>query len=141
MDQIYHCFVDDKRQYANDWNNSNLTNALKKLHHASQIWEYLLFTSGGKLGIDKCEVYIMSWQFTEEGIPIIINNNNIPSITIQSSEDRMNKEIKIHNSDIPSKYLESTSSIDGNPNYQFKLIKKDTQDGVNTLTTHPFNRP
>ena len=37
-------FVDDKRQYANDWNNSNLTNALKKLHHAAQIWEYLLFT-------------------------------------------------------------------------------------------------
>ena len=53
-------FVDDKRQYANEWNTSNLTNALNKLQHASQTWEHLLFTSGGKLEIDKCEAYIMS---------------------------------------------------------------------------------
>ena len=58
-----------------------------------------------KLEIDKCEAYIMSWQFNEDGIPKIINNNNIPSIIIQSSEEKMNREIKIHNSDIPSKYL------------------------------------
>ena len=66
----------------------------------------------------------MSWQFTEEGTPIIINNNNISSLATQSSEDRMKKEIKIQNSNIPSKYLGSTLFIDGNPNHQFKLIKK-----------------
>ena len=134
-------FIDDKRQYANDWNNSNLTNALNKLQHAAQTWEHLLFTSGGKLEIDKCEAYIMSWQFNEDGIPKIINNNNIPSIIIQSSEEKMNREIKIHNSDIPSKYLGSTSSIDGKSIHQFQLIKKDAHDGTNTLTTHPFIIP
>ena len=62
MDQTYiFGFVDDKRQYANDLNNSNLTNALKTLHHATQTWQHLLSISGGKLEIDKCEVFIMSW--------------------------------------------------------------------------------
>ena len=66
----------------------------------------------------------MPWQFTAEGTPIIINNNNIPSIIIQLSKNKMKRNIKINNSDIPSKYLGSNSSIDGYPNHQFKLIKK-----------------
>ena len=68
----------------NDWNNINLTHALKKLQQTAQTWEHLLYTSGDKLEIDKYEVYIMSWQFNEDGTPNIINSNNIPSIIIQS---------------------------------------------------------
>ena len=83
----------------------------------------------------------MSWQFNEDGIPKITNNNNIPSIIIKSSEDKINSEIKIRNSDIPSKYLGSTSSIDGKSIHQFQLMKIDAQDGANTITTNPFNRP
>ena len=82
----------------------------------------------------------MSWQFNEDGTPNIINSNNIPSIIIQSSEDKMNREIKIYNSNIPSKYLGSTFSIDGSSIHQFKLIKQDAQGGANTLTSNPFNR-
>ena len=62
-------------------------------------------------------------------------------ITIQSLQDKMNREIKIHNSGIPSKYLGSTSSIDGKSIHQFQLMKTDAQDGANTITTNPFNRP
>ena len=69
----------------------------------------------------------MSREFNEDSIPKIINNNNIPSIIIQSLEGKMNREIKIHNSDITSKYLGSTSSIDGNSIHQLKINnKKDT---------------
>ena len=53
----------------------------------------------------------------------------------------MNREIKIHNSDIPSKYTESTSSIDRNSIHQIQLIKKDVHNGTNNLTTNLFNRP
>ena len=53
----------------------------------------------------------------------------------------MNREIKIHNSNIPSKYLRSTSSIDESSIHQFKLIKQDAHDSDKTLTSHPFNRP
>ena len=67
----------------------------------------------------------MSWQFNEDGTPNIINSNNIPSIIVQSSEDKINREIKIYNSNIPSKYLGSIFSIDGSSIHQFKLIKQD----------------
>ena len=82
----------------------------------------------------------MSWKFTEDEIPIIINIINILPIIIQWSEDNMKRQIKIHHSDIPSKYLGSTSSINGDSNHRFNLIKGDAQEDVNTLTTHPFNR-
>ena len=42
-------FVDDKRQYANDWKNNSLLNALKTLQSAAQSWEHLRYTSGGKV--------------------------------------------------------------------------------------------
>ena len=76
-------FADDKRQYVNDWNNNNIFIALKKIHHAAQPWEHILLTTGGKLEIDKCAVFIMTWKFTENGILFILINNNTPPITIQ----------------------------------------------------------
>ena len=53
----------------------------------------------------------------------------------------MKRQIKIHHSDIPSKYLGSTSSMNGDSNHQFTLIKSDGQEGIKTLTTYPFNKP
>ena len=84
-------YVDDKRQYTNECNNSKLSTVLNKMHPAAQTWEHLLLTSGGKLEIDKCAAFIISWKFTEDGIQIIINNNNIPPIIIQS-----NRQIKLY---------------------------------------------
>ena len=52
-------FVDDKRQYSNDWKENNLAKIVTQLKHAAQSWEHLLYTTGGKLEISKCGIYIM----------------------------------------------------------------------------------
>ena len=35
-------FVDDKRQYSNDWKKNNLAKIITQLKHAAQSWEHLL---------------------------------------------------------------------------------------------------
>ena len=52
-------FVHDKGQYYNDWKETNLAKIITQLKHASQSWEHLLYTTGGKLEISKCGIYIM----------------------------------------------------------------------------------
>ena len=44
-------FLDEKTQYANDWENNNIETVTDNIQHAAQSWEELLHTSRGKLGI------------------------------------------------------------------------------------------
>ena len=52
--QVIKGFVDDKRQYANDWNTNYLLTTSTNLQKAAQSREHLLHTSGGKLELTKC---------------------------------------------------------------------------------------
>ena len=47
-------FVDDKRQYTNDWINNDFNTATTNLQEAAQGWEHLLHTTGGQLELSKC---------------------------------------------------------------------------------------
>ena len=47
-------FVDDKRQYTNDWINICLLATTNNLQDAAQGWEYLFYTTGGQLELTKC---------------------------------------------------------------------------------------
>ena len=51
--------VDDTRQYTNDWIDNDLLHITNKLIDASQTWEQLLYTSGGKLEISKCVIFVL----------------------------------------------------------------------------------
>ena len=53
----------------------------------AQSWEHLLYTSGGKLGIRKCELYLMEWNFHEDGRVILTPMPDIKPFTITSSFD------------------------------------------------------
>ena len=87
-------YVDDKRKYANDRNNIIHSSTLKIFTMPPKTWIHLAFTSGYKLEIDKCAAFVMSWKFTEDRIPIPINNNNISPLIIQSSVENMKRQIK-----------------------------------------------
>ena len=50
-------FVDDKRQYTNDWLHNCLDTVTNNLREAAQGWEYLLHTVGGQLELTKYAWY------------------------------------------------------------------------------------
>ena len=53
-------FIDDNRQYSNDWINNDTSNVLNTIKLSAQAWNHLLYTSGGKLELSKCALYLVS---------------------------------------------------------------------------------
>ena len=104
--------VDDARQYANDWNDNNIVQILNHLQQSSQTWEHLLHTTGGKLEIPKCAIYILEWDFDEHRSPFP-KKHTTSSINIQSSETKTKQLIPHLSNDIPFKYLRVHTSPNG----------------------------
>ena len=46
------------------------------LQDTAQLWDHLLTTSGGKLNLGKCNIYIISWNFKEDGTPTPDNTSS-----------------------------------------------------------------
>ena len=76
MKNIMIDFVDDKRQYTNDWLNNSLVTAATNLQDATQGWENLLHTSGVQLRLSKYTWYCISLSFTPGELPIIEGQYN-----------------------------------------------------------------
>ena len=77
-------FVNDKRQYANDWQNNSLLTASNKLRSAAQSWEHLLSTSDGKLELTKYAWYCISWTFNPDVTLKMSNNTSYKIILLDS---------------------------------------------------------
>ena len=65
-------FVDNMSNFCNDFRKfldeeDSLLDLITNTQQMSQWWEELLFATGGKLKLPKCFVYLIVWQFNEEG--------------------------------------------------------------------------
>ena len=131
-------FIDDKTQYANDWNNNNIQTITNNIQHAAQSWEGLLHTSGGKLEISKCCMIVLDWTNDSKGSQVLLPTNNLNTISIKDSEDKKQYEINLLQNNEPFKYLGITSSNDDDQNHQFQTILQATTEGSRILSTSPF---
>ena len=62
-------FDNDKRLFSSIPRHlpQHILTALTYLQQISQYWEYLLYSSGGKLNYGKCLFYVISWIFHDNG--------------------------------------------------------------------------
>ena len=131
-------FVDDKRQYTNDWINNNIDTATTNLQEVAQGWEHLLYTTGGQLELSKCAWYYISWDFASNGLPIMKDNNN-HTIRIKSSATSsivIIKQIPITSS---FKYLRVDNPPLGDQTKQFKTLLASAQRGSRIFTSSKLN--
>ena len=105
--------VDDARQYTNDWIDNDLLHIITKLINASQTWEQLLYTSGGKLELSKCAIFVLQWEFTAEGQPFLIETPAIDPVKIVSSETSETFLVPQMKSTDSFKYLGIKSTLTG----------------------------
>jgi hypothetical protein len=57
---------------------------ISRMRYGAQLWHDLLWTSGGALELTKCQYYLMDWDFTIAGAPILntgTNDNHIDLIS------------------------------------------------------------
>ena len=96
-----------------------MNNILSTLQHASQTWEHLLATTGGKLVIPKCAVYILKWVFDAQGIPSL-DKACTAKISVSSSETSEQTTIPHLPNDIPFKYLRVNTTPIGDQQCQLR---------------------
>jgi hypothetical protein len=85
-------FIDDNTSASNKfipWLHSqpDATDVVKLLQSDAQVWERLLFTSGGLLKLRKCLYYIMQWDFDAEGRASLRSSTSIPSLQLTNGKN------------------------------------------------------
>ena len=58
------------------------------MQRKAQVWERLLFASGGALALQKCFYYLVQWQWTPHGFPIMSRTTNSPPTVLQMTSGR-----------------------------------------------------
>ena len=97
-------FIDDNTNYSNrflTWLHKPPTAATLRdtLEHDAQIWERLLWTSGGLLKLPKCLYYLMHWTFDDEGKATLTDKEFLPDMHLTSGDSIRPEKIHQHNSD------------------------------------------
>ena len=116
-------FIVDNRQNSNDWINNDISYVLNKIKISAQAWEHLLHTSGGSLELSKRTLYLISWNFNDDGTPYINSSTNV-SLHIISSSTEKKTEIKFLTNDTPFKYLGILSSPNGKQKNELQSLIK-----------------
>ena len=72
-------FVDDcngqTNQFQSDGSISTVQQLVTQTQRNAQVWNDLLYSSGGSLEISKCSCHILQWQFTLQGAPILVDEH------------------------------------------------------------------
>ena len=87
-------FVDDSTGTYNDFRpqaEADLNELLLNMQHDAQLWNNLLYSSGGKLELPKCSFHVLRFEFQSNGrpIPSIEKYDNKIHILDHQTQDRI----------------------------------------------------
>jgi hypothetical protein len=100
-------FVDDTDVQVNDAKTPYTAQELAQvLQIDAQHWEKLLFTSGGKLELNKCFFYLLYWEFDDDGKPRLKKKADLPhKLMLHQGNDLEPTEIQQKDCSEPHKTL------------------------------------
>ena len=117
-------FVDDTNACVNEWlpqRDGKLEETLIKAQHDTQLWNDLLFTSGGKLELSKCSYHVLRFSFAADGSPSVATETTSPFTIIDSVT---NQAVNVGSlpSYAPHKTLGHWKAPAGRSNTQLRII-------------------
>ena len=118
-------FVDDTTAITAAPPGSTMTELLRRTAKDAQLWNDLLFTSGGKLEISKCGYHTIYYDFNNSGLPKLIHQEP-PPLQVTNSQGQT-IPVKPKNNYTPQKYLGHYKCLAGNSNTQFQVVLKTAQ--------------
>lgn len=128
--QVSSGFVDDITHWCIQMDQPNHSATAKQLkdhmQHTAQLWEQLLFLTGGKLELSKCFYYPIMWTFDNEGKASMIPPSQLSNnIHMTDSESSQQFEIEAKPCDTAHKTLGVMEQPDGGNKAEYeRLIKK-----------------
>ena len=103
-------YLDDNTNYSNDFlpwleHPPTVHENLRRLQHDAQVWERLLWATGGLLKLPKCLFYLIHWTFNAEGVPRMMKTAELPPLRLTSGNNQEAREIKQLDFDMPHRTL------------------------------------
>jgi hypothetical protein len=98
------------------------------LQSDAQLWEKLLFTSGGKLEIPKCKYSVLKWKFDSFGQASLLNESS-EDLTVVCSKTKQTMIIPYLSTNQAYKYVGLQIALDGDMREQVE----DLHDKCNKL--------
>ena len=124
MEKNMLAFVDDTRKF----NNINLKHP--KVHENIlddlQTWQQMSNLIAGKLNIEKCGYYILSWHYNNQGY-MEMENSSHADIAINTLDTNKTQHIKKYDINDAYKYLGITTAPNGNKTDTINVLKKYVQ--------------
>ena len=110
VSQIMTAFADDTTSFVNSFISSldcslDLNHLRSLCQDTAQWWEELLHTTGGRLELAKCFVYMIIWTFDDEGVPRLAPSGTLPPISLRDSETTEQYTIDTLDCSLPHKTL------------------------------------
>ena len=130
-------FVDDASLLTQAETEHQLT---KKLETNTNKWESLLFATGGKLEIPKCNFSVMSWKENSAGIPQLHQNPEPTNIKVHNSITNQSETVPSIPPNQAYKLLGTHIALDGNMNKEYNhLLNKSIKHAAMFAQCH-FNQ-
>jgi Reverse transcriptase (RNA-dependent DNA polymerase) len=119
-------FVDDTSLFTNlQFGQKDLHELIRRMEEDGTIWSNLLEASGGKLEMEKCFYYLISWKFNKNGSPCpqISTEQFEETITMTLEKHKPNPQIlQKREVDVSHKTLGTFKSMTGNEDAQIKYL-------------------
>ena len=135
-------FVDDTNTFINDWHPQrpgSTHTVLSKLQRDAQLWNDLLYTSGGKLELTKCSFHTITFEFDPDGTPRVSPTRAQP-VLITDPVTGTSIPIKSLSPYTPHKTLGHWKSPAGSSRTQLTTLTSRMQDIRVRITTSSLSR-
>ena len=138
-------FVDDSNGQTNCFHSDDQRSTevlLAQTRHDIQVWNDILWASGGALELPKCSYQLMHWQFTAEGVPILAGGTSGLDLQIDDSHcgNQRQQSISQLSAHSAHKTLGHYMTPSGNQSQQFNILKKKSDAIAMKLLKSPLTR-
>jgi hypothetical protein len=138
-------FVDDTSVFCNkEINIDNISELAKQLQHDAETWANLLAASGGKLELEKCFYYLLTWKFDEDGNahPETMAEQQGRHTAIEITDEHTQEKLTIKQKEItaPHKTLGIMKTISGCEQAQTEFLRTKSNKFAAKLSHAKLNR-
>jgi len=117
-----------------------LQNIYEQIQVNVQYYSRLLFTSGGKLALDKCMAYILEFQWNKGVKSFIATEKKYPALKIDQTCENKPSNIKLLNPSESRKMLGVHSAPDGQTQSQYQALMAISKKWGNKVSNGYLNR-
>ena len=137
-------FVDDSNEQVNEFDSNKQpspTKLIRRMQHDAQLWNDLLWSSGGALELSKCSYHLLHWNFSLSGAPLLqdLSHTEHPPLSIQTARRDQGYIIPYRNPYQAHKTLGHYKEPAGTQRAQFRHLLEKTTTMARFLRHSPIN--